>query len=784
MKENFLNELNESQRNAVLYNDGPSLVIAGAGSGKTRVLTYKIAYLLTLGYQPWNILALTFTNKAAREMKERIAKVVGWEVASRIWMGTFHSVFSRILRTEADKIGFSPRFTIYDQSDSKSLIKAIIKEMGLDDKTYKPGNIACSISNAKNHLISAEAYMANREVTLSDAHSKVPLTGEIYRRYVQRCKQADAMDFDDLLFYTYYLLKSHPDVLQKYSDGFDFVLVDEYQDTNYAQHCIVWELTKVKQKVCVVGDDAQSIYSFRGANIDNILNFKQLYNGTQTFKLEQNYRSTKTIVGAANSLIHHNNRQIYKEVFSEKEAGEPIRIFTAYSDIEEAEIVVNKICELRRKQSYEYDEFAILYRTNAQSRSFEEALRKRNIPYRIYGGLSFYQRKEIKDVIAYCRLIVNHHDEEAFKRIINYPARGIGQTTLDKITIAASDNNISLWDVAINTASYGVAINKGTVSKINLFTDFIESLTAESEQVDAGAMMMKVIKGSGIMNEITQDNSPENMSRRENIEELLNGAQEFVNGRREEGGEENIRLSDFLQEVSLLSDIDESEDKDTKKINLMTVHSAKGLEFSCVFVVGLEEGLFPNQMSSISIRELEEERRLFYVALTRAEEYCFLTHAKSRYRYGKMEFSNESRFLSEIDKRFILKNENAQRDFISEKHYSDRLSTNKFSSFSTRTTSANHPTTTRITGLTPLSKLNTRQDNNTKATPSQQTDTTTTNTNSVGIMVGNIIEHERFGIGRVTKVEGTGENTKATVEFKNTGVKQLLLRFARFKVIE
>lgn len=785
----FLNDLNESQLDAVLYNEGPSLVIAGAGSGKTRVLTYKIAHLLTIGYKPYNILALTFTNKAAKEMKERIGKVVGWETASRIWMGTFHSIFSRILRIESDKIGFTPRFTIYDSSDSKSLIKTIIKEMGLDDKTYKPSAIACSISNAKNHLVSADAYMSSRETIAEDIRAKVPLTGEIFRRYVQRCKQADAMDFDDLLFYTYYLLKTHPDVCAKYADGFEYVLVDEYQDTNFAQHCIVWELTKGRQKVCVVGDDAQSIYSFRGANIDNILNFKQQYNGAKVFKLEQNYRSTQNIVGAANSLIHHNNRQIHKEVFSEKEQGELIHLYSAYSDLEEANIVVNKINELRRKYNMEFDEFVILYRTNAQSRTFEEALRKRNMPYRIYGGLSFYQRKEIKDVIAYCRLIINHNDEEAFRRIINYPARGIGQTTLDKISQTAGAFNVSLWEVATAPLNYNLSINKGTQQKLLLFTDLITEFTKDSEQNNAASLIQRIIHESGIMNEITQDKSPENLSRQENLQELLNGANEFVATRREEGLEENTLLSDFLQEISLLTDIDESEGEDIRKINLMTIHSAKGLEYRCVFIVGLEEGLFPNEMAKLSIRELEEERRLFYVALTRSEEFCFLTYAKSRYRYGKMEFSNESRFLSEIDRRFILNEGGSNTHFGVHKSFaghnrSERSENRSFGNSTSFKSSYTQSQTTRISGLKPLSKIQSTKSSVGNYNENSSSSATSGLTTISNVSVGNIIEHERFGIGKILKVEGNGENTKATVEFKNTGVKQLLLRFARFKVIK
>ena len=782
MTNKYLNDLNESQREAVLYNDGASLVIAGAGSGKTRVLTYKIAHLLTQGYMPWNILALTFTNKAAREMKERIAKVVGEQMASRIWMGTFHSIFSRILRKEAESIGFTSRFTIYDQSDSRSLIKTIIKEMNLDDKEYKPASIACTISNAKNHLVTPVMYMQDKALVTADDKSKVPLTGEIYKRYMERCRQADAMDFDDLLLYTFQLFKKCPEICEKYVNEFDYVLVDEYQDTNFAQHCIVWELTKRKQRICVVGDDAQSIYSFRGANIDNILNFKNQYNNTRVFKLEQNYRSTQNIVGAANSLIEHNNRQIQKHVFSENEVGEPIRIYTAYSDIEEAEIVINKIVEMRKRAGLEHDDFSILYRTNAQSRSFEEALRKRNIPYRIYGGLSFYQRKEIKDVIAYCRLSVNPHDEEAFKRVVNYPTRGLGQTSISKIIRLANEHNVSLWEIANNPANYQLDVNKGTLNKLATFVTLINGFIADVEQTDAEKLMTRIIHETGIMNEFKHERTPENLSKEENIQELINGAHEFVSTRLEEDNENLIYMPDFLQEVSLISDLDESDDDETKKVTLMTIHAAKGLEFPCVFIVGLEEGLFPNDMAKFSIREMEEERRLFYVAITRAEQYCFITNAKSRFRYGKTEFSNESRFLSELDKKFIVK-EQEKKIFSSgtsrfESRDENRVwrSMTSIHDMDNIGTTTSHPT--KVTGLKPLNTVNSKT-NNITSSPT----TTHPSSNNTSLSEGNYIEHERFGIGQVIKIEGSGENTKATVKFENTGTKQLLLRFARFKVI-
>ena len=648
----YIEELNESQRAAVLYGDGPSLVIAGAGSGKTRVLTYKIAYLLENGYNPWNILALTFTNKAAREMKERIARQVGEQRARFLWMGTFHSVFSRILRAEASHIGFTSQFTIYDSADSKSLIRSIIKEMGLDEKTYKPGSVQARISNAKNHLVSPSGYAANKEAYEGDLAAKMPAIRDIYSRYWERCRQAGAMDFDDLLVYTYILFRDFPDVLARYREQFRYVLVDEYQDTNYAQHSIVLQLTKENQRVCVVGDDAQSIYSFRGADIDNILYFTKIYPDTKVFKLEQNYRSTQTIVRAANSLIEKNERQIPKEVFSEKERGEAIGVFQAYSDVEEGDIVTNKIAQLRREHDYEYSDFAILYRTNAQSRVFEEALRKRGMPYKIYGGLSFYQRKEIKDIIAYFRLVVNPNDEEAFKRIINYPARGIGDTTVGKIITAATDNNVSLWTVLCEPITYGLSINKGTHTKLQDFRALIEQFMADVTVKNAYEIGTEIIRQSGIINEVCQDNSPENLSRKENIEELVNGMNDFCAMRQEEGNT-NVSLIDFLSEVSLLTDQDSDKEGDGEKVTLMTVHSAKGLEFRNVFVVGMEENLFPSGMAGDSPRAMEEERRLFYVAITRAEEHCFLSFAKTRFRYGKMEFGSPSRFLRDIDTRFL-----------------------------------------------------------------------------------------------------------------------------------
>ena len=780
----YIEELNEGQRNAVLYNDGPSLVIAGAGSGKTRVLTYKIAYLLENGYQPWNILALTFTNKAAREMKERIARQVGPERARHLWMGTFHSMFLRILHVEAGHIGFTSQFTIYDTADSKSLIRSIIKEMGLDEKVYKPGMVQARISNAKNHLVSPAGYANNKEAYEGDRAAKVPALRDIYQRYWERCRQADAMDFDDLLFYTFLLVRDHPEVLARYQEQFRYILVDEYQDTNFAQHSIVLQLAKNHQHVCVVGDDAQSIYSFRGADIDNILYFTKVYPDTKVFKLEQNYRSTQTIVRAANSLIEKNQWQIRKEVFSEKEKGEAIGVYQAYSDVEEGDIVVNKIAELRREKRYAYSDFAILYRTNAQSRIFEEAMRKRSMPYRIYGGLSFYQRKEIKDVIAYFRLIVNPNDEEAFKRIINYPARGIGDTTVGKIIAAATGHNVSLWTVLCEPLAYGLNFNKGTVGKLQAFRELISAFITDAAEKNAYEIGADIIRQSGIINDVCQDSSPENLSRKENIEELVNGMSDFCAQRQEEGNP-NVLLGDFLSEVSLLTDQDSDKDGDDEKITLMTVHSAKGLEFKNVFVVGMEENLFPSGMVGDSPRALEEERRLFYVAITRAEEHCFLSYAKTRFRYGKMEFGSPSRFLKDIDVRFlrlpqdagmfrrveeeaaVFRRENA-RGFAPDKEDTPYGGKERVSV---------RPKQQIIAPTVPR--------NLKRVAPSANTASTSPSAGASAnrVQQGQLIEHERFGLGEVLKVEGEGDNAKATIRFKNAGDKQLLLRFARFKVI-
>lgn len=780
----YIEELNEGQRNAVLYNDGPSLVIAGAGSGKTRVLTYKIAYLLENGYQPWNILALTFTNKAAREMKERIARQVGPERARHLWMGTFHSIFLRILHVEAGHIGFTSQFTIYDTADSKSLIRSIIKEMGLDEKVYKPGMVQARISNAKNHLVSPAGYANNKEAYEGDRAAKVPALRDIYQRYWERCRRADAMDFDDLLFYTFLLFRDHPEVLARYQEQFRYILVDEYQDTNFAQHSIVLQLAKNHQHVCVVGDDAQSIYSFRGADIDNILYFTKVYPDTKVFKLEQNYRSTQTIVRAANSLIEKNQWQIRKEVFSEKEKGEAIGVYQAYSDVEEGDIVVNKIAELRREKRYAYSDFAILYRTNAQSRIFEEAMRKRSMPYRIYGGLSFYQRKEIKDVIAYFRLIVNPNDEEAFKRIINYPARGIGDTTVGKIIAAATGHNVSLWTVLCEPLAYGLNFNKGTVGKLQAFRELISAFITDAAEKNAYEIGADIIRQSGIINDVCQDNSPENLSRKENIEELVNGMSDFCAQRQEEGNP-NVLLGDFLSEVSLLTDQDSDKDGDDEKITLMTVHSAKGLEFKNVFVVGMEENLFPSGMVGDSPRALEEERRLFYVAITRAEEHCFLSYAKTRFRYGKMEFGSPSRFLKDIDIRFLRLPQDAGM-FRRVEEEAAAFRRENARGFAPDREDAPYGGKERVS-VRPKQQIiaPTVPRNLKRVAPSANTASTSPSAGGSAncVQQGQLIEHERFGLGEVLKVEGEGDNAKATIRFKNAGDKQLLLRFARFKVL-
>lgn len=762
MNENLLEQLNEGQREAVVYCDGPQLVIAGAGSGKTRVLTYKIAYLLQQGMDPWNILALTFTNKAAKEMKERIGRLVGSERARYLQMGTFHSVFARILRAEAAALDFQSNFTIYDQSDSRSLVKSIIKEMQLDDKVYKPASVADRISMAKNHLLLPQAYAQSSWAT-DDAQHKRPALKNIYIRYSERCKQANAMDFDDLLVYTYMLLKNHEDIRQKYIERFQYVLVDEYQDTNYAQQEIVVLLTKEHGRVCVVGDDAQSIYSFRGANIDNILNFQKQYDGARLSKLEQNYRSTQLIVQAANSLIRHNERQIPKDVFSENEHGEKLILKPAYSDKEEAIIVCNDIQRIKRKDQCHYSDFAILYRTNSQSRSFEEQMRKDGIPYRIYGGLSFYQRKEIKDVIAYYRVVSNPNDEEALRRIINYPTRGIGDTTVNKIVETANTYGVSLWTVICQPVLFHLSLAKGTATKIEAFRQLIESWIARVDKEDAYELGHAIIMESGISKEIYGSNNPDDLSRQENLEEFLGGMQDFVEGRREEGMEEQVFLSDFLQEVALLTDLDSDDGDADDKVVLMTIHSAKGLEFPTVFVVGLEENIFPSPMCTNSMRELEEERRLLYVAITRAEKHCILTCAQNRWRYGKMEYDTPSRFIKDIDSHLLQVE--SERGGIAPAVSVTRRPVSRMQN--------PRPVATQFMADPKPRLIPVRQESRLPQS----------SVGDIGLKEGNVIEHQRFGVGKVIRIEGSGENTKATVEFKNAGTKQLLLKFAKYTII-
>ena len=815
----LLNDLNEAQRAAVEYIDGPSLVIAGAGSGKTRVLTYKIAYLLSQGMKPWSIMALTFTNKAAREMKERIGKLVGNDLAQHLYMGTFHSIFSRILRAEAEHIGFNNNFTIYDESDSRSLIKAIVKEMGLDDKKYKPAAVHAKISMAKNNLMSAAAYESDAAIFEQNKRAQMPEVGKIFVAYVQRCKQANAMDFDDLLTLTYQLFREHEDIRHKYAARFDYVLVDEYQDTNHVQMSIVMQLCQEKQRVCAVGDDSQSIYSFRGANIDNILNYQRQFQGTRLFKLEQNYRSTQTIVEAANSLIKHNRNQIPKDVFSENAKGEKIQYKPAYSDKEEAAIVAKDVKRIKREDGCQYNDFAILYRTNAQSRSFEEEFRKQGIPYRIYGGLSFYQRKEIKDIIAYFRLVANPDDEEAIKRIINYPARGIGATTVLKIADCAHQNQVSFWEVIGAPEQYGLAVNKGTMNKLETFRLLISSFIERAQTTDVYELGDAIIKESGISQDIMSGKDADDLARQENLEEFLSGMSAFVEERREEGRFDELFLQDYLQDVALLTDADSDGDKDEPRVSLMTVHAAKGLEFPTVFVVGLEENIFPSPLSAASLRELEEERRLLYVAITRAEKHCILTNAKNRWRYGKMEFDNPSRFIDEIDSKLIDSQDEAggslfgsmsdqpewaraQRprrpwEDAEQPRYSSRyqnskpvasqfvadpkpsLSEGNFKSVRALNaakrfmeTHSSHPASRGI-GSSAAS-----------VSSSSAAAASSAGSSSCGLQEGMKIEHQRFGRGTVLKIEGTGENTKATVEFVHSGTKQLLLKYAKFTVVD
>lgn len=834
----LLKDLNEAQRAAVEYIDGPSLVIAGAGSGKTRVLTYKIAYLLSQGMKPWSIMALTFTNKAAREMKERIGKLVGNDLAQHLYMGTFHSIFSRILRAEAEHIGFNNNFTIYDESDSRSLIKAIVKEMGLDDKKYKPAAVHAKISMAKNNLMSAAAYESDAAIFEQNKRAQMPEVGKIFVAYVQRCKQANAMDFDDLLTLTYQLFREHENIRHKYAARFDYVLVDEYQDTNHVQMSIVMQLCQEKQRVCAVGDDSQSIYSFRGANIDNILNYQRQFQGTRLFKLEQNYRSTQTIVEAANSLIKHNRNQIPKDVFSENAKGEKIQYKPAYSDKEEAAIVAKDVKRIRREDGCQYSDFAILYRTNAQSRSFEEEFRKQAIPYRIYGGLSFYQRKEIKDIIAYFRLVANPDDEEAIKRIINYPARGIGATTVLKIADCAHQNQVSFWEVIGAPERYGLAVNKGTMNKLETFRLLISSFIERAQTTDVYELGDAIIKESGISQDIMSGKDADDLARQENLEEFLSGMSAFVEERREEGSFDELFLQDYLQDVALLTDADSDGDKDEPRVSLMTVHAAKGLEFPTVFVVGLEENIFPSPLSAASLRDLEEERRLLYVAITRAEKHCILTNAKNRWRYGKMEFDNPSRFIDEIDGKLIdcldeaggslfgsmsdqpewaraqrprRPWEDAEQPRYSSRYQNSKPVASQFVADPKPSLFDDEPETSRtsrrssVSGRSSLSEGNFKsvralnaakrymethsshpasRGTGSSAASVSSSAASSAGSSSCGLQEGMKIEHQRFGRGTVLKIEGTGENTKATVEFVHSGTKQLLLKYAKFTVVD
>ena len=773
----YQKELNPSQRDAVLYTEGDSMVIAGAGSGKTRVLTYKIAHLLEEGVDPWSILALTFTNKAAGEMKQRIAARVGENRARYLWMGTFHSIFSRILRSEAALIGYSSNFTIYDQTDSQNLIKSIVKDMQLDDKTYKANVIQNYISNAKNHLKTSSSYWE----IIDKTNAQHRMIGKIYELYEHRCRHSNAMDFDDLLLNTYILFRDHKDVLEHYGTTFKYILVDEYQDTNSVQHSIVWQLSRYGAKVCVVGDDAQSIYSFRGANLSNMLNFSKSYPDFKMFKLEQNYRSTQMIVEAAGSLICKNNAQIPKKVYSENEMGDKINVYRAHSDKEESAIVANRIQDLHTFQNVPLREIAVLYRTNAQSRSLEETLLMRGLPYRIYGGLSFFQRKEVKDVMAYFRVVANPHDDESMKRIINYPPRKIGSTTIDKIRFAAMSNDVSCWNVICNPGSYSLDINSGTVSKLSSFCVMLESFIADAPKVSAQELAERIVTETGILRELDEDPSVENESRRQNVDELMNNIAQFCKDCNEEGNDNN-RMQDYLSEVALLTDQDKEEEGNVEKVTLMTVHSAKGLEFDAVFIVGLEEKLFPSEMSGDNERQIEEERRLMYVAMTRARKYLTLLFADTRFKYGKLDFCIPSRFLKDIDSKYlnmpsegIKSSWNSRPSMFDDESSKPVFQRREFSSAPTFQVKKKFETEQPVRKPWQQGKFQKVTENMLKDTAPAQ---------SSALKVGNVIEHERFGIGSVLEVEGSGDNTKARIKFLNVGEKTLLLKFARYKLLK
>ena len=763
----ILDELNDAQREVVLYNEGPSMVVAGAGSGKTRVLTYKITYLLSRGYEPHRILALTFTNKAAREMKERIAALTNERTVRQLWAGTFHSIFYRILREEAEYVDYNPDFTIYDATDSRNLIRSILREMQLDEKTYRPGLVQSRISNAKNALVTAEAYGRNREQVEYDARAHVPLIREIYARYQNRCRQAEAMDFDELLLQTNILFRDHPEVLDRYQRHFRFVLVDEYQDTNLAQHAIVNRLCEKHRHICVVGDDAQSIYSFRGANIDNMLRFKDTYPEYRLFKLERNYRSTRNIVEAANSLIDKNKGKIPKNIYSENEAGSKIRILSAYNDTEEAYQIATQIMTLQSKEHAPLSEFAVLYRTNAQSRVLEEALRKKGIAYRVYGGQSFYQRKEVKDIIAYFRVVVNPDDEEALKRIINYPARGIGETTVTKLMRTATEHGASLWAVVSDPAAYALPANQGTLRKLGAFHDLIQELRSAVSECPANEMAELIIKRSGIAAELNQDRSAEGISRQENMQEVPKAVREKENKAHEEGADEYL-LSDFLREVSLQTDQDEKQDESTERVTLMTVHAAKGLEFDNVIIAGMEENLFPSQMAMNSPRAIEEERRLFYVALTRARRHCIITYAKTRFRNGSNHSCTPSRFIDDIDPGYLISPDDPAL-------MARPAAPSRFA--------ATRPLVT--TATSPNRFGDTARSNRLKRLPADDLGAHAAPVGAIGdLHVGATVHHELFGTGTVALLEGPDGNAKVTIDFDHSGRRSLLLKYARLTVVK
>lgn len=789
----LLKSLNPNQLAAVEYTDGPELIIAGAGSGKTRVLTYKIAYLLQKGLAPWSILALTFTNKAAREMKSRVAELVGEDRARYLNMGTFHSVFLRILRAEAEAVGLQRNFSIYDDGDSRGVVNSIIKEMQLDDKQYKASAILGRIGAAKNSLVTPEVYMSDPHLMERDKVSSMPKLGQIYAMYAARCKAANAVDFDDMLLFTYKLFAENPQIAKKYAERFCYVLVDEYQDTNYAQQAILTLLTKEQRNICVVGDDAQSIYAFRGANIDNILKFQSIYEGARLFKLEQNYRSTQTIVKAANSVIVNNQRQIRKEVFSENGDGEKVHLNIAYSDKEEASVVCNEIRRLHNRYGVAYRDIAVLYRTNAQSRLFEEELRRQDIPYRIYGGMSFYQHKEIKDVIAYFRLVANPNDEEALKRVINYPKRGIGDTTISKLIAASRACNVSLWDVVGNPSMYNASVSAGTEKKVLGFYYLIDEFIRDNRTVDAYGLGKEILEKSGLKFELAADKSIEGAERQENIEEFMSGLHDFVDTKREEGYEDEVYIANFLQEVALLTDSDEENDNDNdassnERVSLMTIHASKGLEFNSVFVVGLEENIFPSPRACSSVRELEEERRLLYVAITRAEQRCFLSCAKSRYQYGSMMFNEPSRFLKEIDKQYLViegnaagfKSQGSQPQPFQSRPQSQSFQSRPQSQPYHETPQRNPFQSTVPSGFRRVQSVSQRF----QTSASIQRMQASTSSQRQTIHAGARVEHQRFGLGTVVAVEGVGENEKATIEFQNAGTKTLLMKFARLTVLK